>query len=139
MKGILLISHGRLAEGMADSAALFLGDGLPQFDWLCLEPGDSAHEFGNRIMEKASELDTGEGVIVLADICGGTPSNQTIPGLSEKLDLITGVNLSLLVQLLTEREYGQVSVPELVEAGRKGIMDMKAAMAQAAGESHDWL
>ena len=59
MKGVLLVSHGKLAEVMADSASLFYGDAIAQFGYLCLNIGDSPDDFGSRIQEKAKELDSG--------------------------------------------------------------------------------
>ena len=125
MKGVLLVSHGRLAQGMADSARLFYGDEIAQFGYLCLDIGDSPDDFGSLIEAKAKELDTGDGVIVLADLYGGTPCNQTIPLLKEGLDLIPGMNLGMVMQLLSDREYETVQVDSLIDAGRRGIVNIK--------------
>lgn len=138
MKGILLISHGEMAKGMADSARLFFGDEIAQLDYLCLCVGDSPDDFGERIRQKAEALDTGDGVIALADLYGGTPCNQAISLLNDKLDLIPGMNFSMLMQLLSDREYGEIDVPSLIQAGKDGIIDIKEMLSNMPAED-DWL
>ena len=103
MVGILLISHGKMAEGMIDSCKLLFGQELDQVDYLSLKEGDDPSSFRSQIMLKISELDSGDGVICLADILGGTPCNQLIYCLSDKVKGITGMNLPLLLEILTLR------------------------------------
>lgn len=125
MKGVLVVSHGRLAEGLADSVNMFMGD-VEQFDYLCLLKEDNALEFGSRILEKCKELDTGDGVIVLADLLGGTPSNQTVPMLNENLDLLTGMNFPMVLELLSRRMMDDaLDLSEFVTVGRNGIINAK--------------
>lgn len=137
MKGILLISHGEMAKGMANSAGLFFGDDVPQMDFLCLSVGDSPEEFGERICQKVNELDSGDGVVILADLYGGTPCNQAIQHLNDKLDLISGMNFALLVQLLSERTCIEPEISSLIEAGRNGIINMKEMLSEGKQEE-DW-
>lgn len=125
MKGILLISHGEMAKGLMHSASLFFGGEIEQLDYLCLYEGDSAEEFGEKIKDKLEKLDTGDGVIVLADLYGGTPCNQAIHSLEDQIDVIAGMNLGILVQLLSDRLYGTVQTSELIEAGRNSIVDIR--------------
>lgn len=75
MKGILLLSHGDMAKGMADSAKLFFGEVIEQMDYLCLHAGDSSEEFAEQLCKKVNELDYGDGVVMLVDLYGGTPCN----------------------------------------------------------------
>ncbi|MCD8380849.1 MAG: PTS sugar transporter subunit IIA [Lachnospiraceae bacterium] len=138
MKGILLISHGEMAKGMADSARLFFGDEIEQLGYLCLKEGDSPDEFGAQIAKKADELDTGDGVIILADLFGGTPCNQATSLLGEGRDLISGMNFAMLMQILSDRDYGDVDISEVVQVGKDGIMDLKAALS-ADEKEDDWL
>lgn len=138
MKGILLISHGKMAMGMADSAKLFFGDIIEQLDYLCLCVDDGAEEFGERVSQKVNELDCGDGVVILADLYGGTPCNQAIPYLNDKVDVISGMNFAMLVQLLTERTCVTPEIPALIEAGKNGIINIKEIMA-AGSQEDDWL
>lgn len=125
MKGILLISHGDMAKGMADSAKLFFGDEISQMKYLCLKEGESPDEFGIALAKKIQEVDTGDGVVILADLYGGTPCNQAIPLLGEKVDLIPGMNLGILVKLLSEREFMNTDIETLIQSGQDCIVNIK--------------
>ena len=125
MKGILLISHGDMAKGMADSAKLFFGDEISQMKYLCLKEGESPDEFRTALAQQIQDVDTGDGVVILADLYGGTPCNQAIPLLTEKVDLIPGMNLGILVKLLSEREFMDPDIATLIESGQNCIVNVK--------------
>lgn len=137
MKGILLISHGEMAKGMADSAKLFFGDTIEQLDYACLYEGDSPEDIGTQIGQKLNLLDTGDGVVILADLYGGTPCNQAMAYLNDKTDLIPGMNFAMLAQLLTERTCMEPQISSLIEAGRNGIVNVKTMLSEQAPEE-DW-
>lgn len=141
MKGVILISHGKMAEGMLDSARLFMGDEIPQLEALCLLEGESPDEFREKLEQLIRETDTGDGVIVLADLYGGTPSNQAMAFLSDEFDLIAGANFSLLLQVLTERDNKTFDVDSLRDAACNAMVNVKAAMQAAVPQEDDdsWL
>ncbi len=124
MKGVLLISHGPMAQGMAQSATMFLGENIPQFASCGLKPEDHPESFGMVIQQALRQIDSGDGVIILADIMFGTPCNQAIHCLNEKIELITGMNLPMLLQVLTSRKNDD----ELLQSGRKAVQDVKLAL-----------
>ena len=66
MKGILLISHGPLAEGMLKTAEIFFGENIPQMKAVVLNTQDDPEDFRGRLQEAVKEVDTGEGVLVFA-------------------------------------------------------------------------
>ena len=66
MKGILLISHGPLAEGMLKTAEIFSGENIPQMKAVVLNTQDDPEDFRGRLQEAVKEVDTGEGVLVFA-------------------------------------------------------------------------
>lgn len=137
MKGVLLVSHGEMANGMKDSATLFLGESIEQFDALCLHKTDDPTTFGTKIIEKIQQLDSGDGVIVFADLFGGTPFNQTVPLLNEKVDLISGMNFPMLLEILSRRTFDKISaLDEFVTVGQDGIKNAKVAM-QSISDSDD--
>ena len=79
------------------------------------------------------EVDTGDGVIVFCDMLFGSPCNcmARIVGAdldSDKIQVITGVNLAMILQILAVRESGEVSVQDLLDAGNQGIADLKAVL-----------
>ena len=94
MKGILLISHGPLAEGMLKTAEIFFGENIPQMKAVVLNTQDDPEDFRTRLQEAVKEVDTGEGVLVFADLLGGTPCNQSAFVLNEQVTVLTGMNLA---------------------------------------------
>lgn len=133
MKGVILLSHGRMAEGMMDSARLFFGENIPQLDCLCLLEGGSPDEFHAKLVEKVKALDTGDGVIALADLHGGTPANQAATLLGEGFDLIARMNFGILMQILSEREDADFDL-QAVLADSGSAVDVKAALLDTASD-----
>ena len=129
MKGVVIVSHGLLAKGMLDSAQLFLGDDLVQIKACCLSADDSPEVFGSIIQEAIQEVDSGDGVQIFADLFGGTPFNQSLPLLSDKVDLIAGLNFAMLLEFLSKRTFMDADVTEMTEVGRQGIIEAKAYLA----------
>lgn len=127
MKGILIISHGKLAEGMADSLRLFSGREIEQMDYLCLKQNDSLDDFQDRLGEKIKELDRGDGVWILTDLLGGTPANKTAHFITDKTRVITGVNFPMLLELFVMRESGKETAQGILKAGISGIQEFDPA------------
>ncbi|MGN1344813.1 MAG: PTS sugar transporter subunit IIA [Traorella sp.] len=137
MIGILLISHGKMAEGMKDSLTMFFGDNIQQLDTLSLRMDSSADAFGQELHQKIEQLDSGDGVIIFADLLGGTPCNQALLCVNEKVDLIVGMNLPTLMEVLALRECGTVHISELIEKGKASILDAKVLLYQDSSEEDD--
>lgn len=115
MIGILVATHGRLADELLNSAAMLVGQG-EQMESVCVLPGQPPEEFLANAEAALTRLDSGEGVVALVDITGGTPNN-TMFRLSKthKLRIVTGVNLPMVMYSVLERYEGQTD-DELVEA-----------------------
>lgn len=125
MIGIVLISHGDLARGMAHSATFFMGDSIEQMEYCCLEKDTSPEKFAGELETAIKKADSGDGVVVLADLFGGTPCNQAVLKLSDKVELIAGMNFPVLLELLTARMAGGVDPTALAESGRRAIYEVK--------------
>ena len=124
MFGILLVSHGKLAEGILDAGKLFYGEKVET---------DGGSEFGDRIREALTELEAEkEGALVLCDLFGGTPANQCVSVLTEQenLKVVTGMNLAMLINVLVERPFMEsiedVNVEELLTIGKDNILDLRS-------------
>jgi len=130
MLGIVLISHGGMAEGMVDSAKLFFGDTIEQLAFVSLKMEDNPDDFQASLTKAITEVDTGEGVIVLADLLGGTPSNRAAYVASENVQVITGMNLTIFLELLGLRLSGAVDVNKLIEIGQSGIVSLNNLLLQ---------
>jgi len=136
MFGIVLISHGRLAEGLLEAADMVFGDASQQVVALCLGKEENPQDFERRIYTAIHELDTGDGVVVLADLLGGTPCNKAATYASEKVRIVTGMNLVMFLDLLGAREAGEPFTAERVlEAAHSGIADYNALLDAEEDES----
>ena len=129
MKGILLISHGPLAEGMLKTAEIFFGENIPQMKAVVLNTQDDPEDFRTRLQE-AVKVDTGEGVLVFADLLGGTPCNQSAFVLNEQVTVLTGMNLPMVMECLGMRMGGEISMETLEETARNGIVNFNTMLEE---------
>ena len=124
MVGIVLISHGEMANGMLNSAGMFFGETeLQQVATVSLHPADSPEDFDIKLTEAIASVDTGDGVVVLCDLLGGTPCNRAAYKASEKVQVITGMNLSMFMELLGSRSFMDPDADTLVQTAQDGIMN----------------
>ena len=125
MVGVLVATHGRLADEFLNSAAMLVGEG-EQLESVCVLPGQSPDDFRAQVEEKLTRLDSGEGVVALVDITGGTPNNTIYRVKMEKnlnVRIVTGVNLPMVMFL---DRYDGMTMDELVEALQEnGIQQIK--------------
>lgn len=133
MKGIVLASHGEMANGLLDTSKLFFGD-QEQLTTACIYSGQDPAEYVDILRKKIDEVDSGDGVVVLCDILFGTPCNSLGRLIGEgktNFDVITGMNLPILLQLLAVRENEDVDIDNLISQGTEGIKDFKAILNSA--------
>lgn len=118
MIGVLVLSHGNFCEQLVKSTAMIAGP-LENTKAVALQEGESPDAFGERVKEAVAELDSGEGVLVLADLFGGTPFNQ-IGSLGRELhvEIVTGMNMPMLLQVSLEKENA-ASLTELADNAKK--------------------
>ena len=127
MVGVLLIAHGALAEGFVESAKMIMGDDIPNYRALRLEIGADLEEYTNAFLTAIHELNTGDGVLVLADLFAGTPANTALRNLQqERYGLLTGANLAMVVEALSNRDGMTLSeVKEAaLEAAHASMVDI---------------
>lgn len=133
MIGVLAISHGKMAEGMLDAAHMFFGDDLSGVEALCFMSSDNPEDFDVKLKDAVARVNTGDGVIIFADLMGGTPANRSMYVLGDDVQVITGANMTMMLELLGTRlaEGTKVSkelVEQLQETGRTGIVNINALM-----------
>lgn len=123
MIGVVLVTHGRLADEFLAAVEHVVG---PQTHFAAISIGaeDDMEQRRKEIIDRAKEVDMGDGIILLTDMFGGTPSNLAISLLDQdKIEVIAGVNLPMLIKLVSIR--AEKSLPDVVdeaqEAGRKYI------------------
>ena len=132
MKGIVITSHGPMAQGILETSKLFFGD-QTQLTACCLNADDNPDDFVEVLRNAVNEVDTGDGVIVFCDMLFGTPCNCMARIIGEDLDndkiqVLTGVNLAMILQVLSVRESNDPTLDELINAGKDGITDLKAIL-----------
>lgn len=103
MIGLVLVTHGRLAEEFIAATEHVVG---PQqaVRSVCIGPDDDMDRRRQEIMEAVEAVDEGDGVIVLTDMFGGTPSNLAISIMDQSnVEVIAGMNLPMLIKLAQAR------------------------------------
>lgn len=123
MIGLVVVSHGRLAEEFLSAAEHVVG---PQeaIKAVSIGPDDDMEKRRQDILDAAKEVNTGDGVIILTDMFGGTPSNLAISVMEKaNAEVVAGVNLPMLIKLASIRADGDLdeAVKAAHEAGRKYI------------------
>ena len=127
MVGILVVSHGKLAEALI-SATEFLVGSLQKVKGVSIWPKEREEEVKARIRKKMEEVDDGDGIVILTDIFGGTPTNSSLSFLeNEKVEVVTGVNMPMLLTLASYRKGKSLEeIGSLVKkAGRRSIILVK--------------
>jgi mannose/fructose-specific phosphotransferase system component IIA len=127
--GIILLSHGALAEGIQESLRMILGD-IKNIVSLCLEEGDDVEAFGGEIAVIADMFS--RGCIFLVDMLSGTPLNQFIMSTArDRCRAVSGLNLGMLCEVVIARDENSARETTLqklaavaVEAGIAGIVDV---------------
>lgn len=136
MIGILIISHGDLGDSLIHCANHVMGK-KPEY---LMHLGISIHDEPDVVITKAldllKQLDNGDGVLILSDICGATPCNIANRLVNTgKVECLAGVNLSMLVRALTYRnESLEVVVEKALTGGKEGVMRIYSRPGDARKE-----
>ncbi len=123
MIGVIIVTHGQLAKEFLAALEHVVGP-QTQIEPIAIAPQDNMEERRNAILAAISRVETGDGSIILTDMFGGTPSNLSISVMdNDKIEVIAGVNLPMLVKLARIREEVTLSdaVRQAQDAGRKYI------------------
>ena len=133
MIGMVLVTHGRLAAEFVAALEHVVG---PQRNIaaVCIGPEDDMERRRQDILRAIAEVEAGQGVVLLTDMFGGTPSNLAISVMDKsKVEVIAGINLPMLIKLagLRETETLAAAVRGVQEAGRKYINVASQLLADA--------
>ncbi|MDP6927234.1 MAG: PTS sugar transporter subunit IIA [Rhodospirillales bacterium] len=123
MIGLVIVTHGHLADEFFSALEHVVG---PQenAETVCIGPDDDMEKRRSDIMNSIKNVDNGDGVVVLTDMFGGTPSNLAISIMERaNVEVIAGANLPMLVKLASVREKSDLAetVAKAQEAGKKYI------------------
>lgn len=134
MIGLVLVTHGRLAEEFATAMVHVVGP-QEQVATIAIGPEDDMEARRSDIAAAIAKVDAGRGVIVLTDLFGGTPSNLAISLMERgRVEVIAGMNLPMLIRLGSARKSMKVvdAVAAAREAGRKYISVASEVLGEAA-------
>ena len=134
MIGLVLVTHGRLASEFIVAMEHVVGP-QERIEGICIGPDDDMDQRRRDIAKAIAKVDDGTGVIILTDLFGGTPSNLAISLMkSDKIEVIAGVNLPMLIRLEGARKTMDVraAVAAAREAGRKYISVASEILGEAA-------
>ncbi|MFZ4533845.1 MAG: PTS sugar transporter subunit IIA [Alsobacter sp.] len=123
MIGMVLVTHGRLAIEFRAAMEHVVGP-QQQVETVTIGPDDDMDQRRREIVEAVSTVDTGDGVVILTDMFGGTPSNLAISVMNGgKTEVVAGINLPMLIKLASVRGECDLdrAVVQAQDAGRKYI------------------
>ena len=123
MIGLLIVTHSDLGREFLNAAEFIVGR-LDSADAVSITQTADSEQIRKMIEEKVSVLNTGEGVLILTDMLGGTPSNISLSFLKEEMvEVLTGVNLPMVIAIAQNRPDMDLSkLAEMAEeAGKTSI------------------
>jgi mannose PTS system EIIA component len=133
MIGLVLVTHGRLAAEFIAALEHVVGP-QQRVAAVCIGAEDDMEQRRRDILDSVAKVDEGDGVVLLTDMFGGTPSNLAISVLDRaNVEVIAGVNLPMLIKLASVRNSSKlpVAVIQAQEAGRKYINVASQLLADA--------
>jgi PTS system mannose-specific IIA component len=123
MVGVVLVTHPNLGEEFIRSAEMICGK-MPRVLTVSIDTRKEVEELRRGIAEAIKKVDDGDGVLILTDMFGGTPSNMSLAFLQEdRVEVLTGLNLPMMIKLSNCREGRPLKeLARMVkEAGQKNI------------------
>jgi len=123
MVGVLVVTHGNLARELVQAASRIVGE-VKEIEAVAIDWDDEVSAAGNAIREAIKGMDQGQGVLILTDMFGGTPTHISLSFLTEgRVEIITGVNLPMLIKFsnLRERDDLRTVAENIKDQGQKSI------------------
>ena len=124
MIGIVIVTHNRLADALIESAEFIIGERSEAIASVSIDLNQSAESLRKKIADGIKKVDKKDGIIILTDMFGGTPSNLSYSFLDEgRIEVLSGVNLPILVQAINSREKTDLAElgTNLEKFGKKSI------------------
>lgn len=124
MIGILIVTHRQLGDALIDAAEFILGHPPESTQAVSIDINENAEKLRSKIKSAIKKVNGQQGVLIMTDMFGGTPSNLSYSFLEEgRVEVISGVNLPILIKAVSARKSNSLSeLAELLEAyGKKSI------------------
>jgi PTS system ascorbate-specific IIA component len=123
--GILLVTHGRLGRHLVDTVTEMIGNPPLAIDVVDIQRGQDPDACVAEALEKAAKLNSGDGVLMLTDAFGSTPSNVATRSAATAADfrIVAGLNLPMLIRIFNYPKLDlEAMVDNAVQGGRQGIV-----------------
>jgi PTS system mannose-specific IIA component len=135
MVGIVVATHGQLAAELLRTAEGIVGP-VPGAVAVSVDASTSVEEARARLATAIHKVGAdGEGVLVLTDMFGGTPANLALTFLDEQIEVVTGVNLPMLMKLASSRGHGLAAAAELATAQGQKNITLASALLRARAQT----
>ncbi len=124
MIGIVVVTHSRLGEALIEAAEFIIGSRPEAMVSVSIDLNENAEKLRTKIATNIKTVKGSDGVLLLTDMFGGTPSNLSYSFLEEgHIEVISGVNLPILVQAASMRDKKELTqlATDLEEFGKKSI------------------
>jgi PTS system mannose-specific IIA component len=124
MIGIVIVTHCQLGEALIEAAEFIIGERPGSLESVSIDLSENAEKLRNKISQEIKKVEGQEGVLILTDMFGGTPSNLSYSFLEEgRIEVLSGVNLPILIQAADMREKMKLDqfAANLESFGKKSI------------------
>jgi len=124
MVGIVIVTHSRLGEALIEAAEFIVGNELVDIVSVSIDLNENADKLRNKIAAGIKRVNQKDGVLIMTDMFGGTPSNLSYSFLEDgRVEVISGVNLPIVIRALNTRKNTELSqlAANLVTFGKKSI------------------
>lgn len=131
MVGILIVTHGKLAEGFADSVKMIMGE-QEQFKAIGLFADSDLEHFKETVYKGMLEVNEGEGILVFVDMFGASPCNFAAANVGDLITdnipvrILTGLNLGMLIECLSMRSFTDLDelYRKILITGKEGVKEL---------------
>lgn len=131
MIGIVVVTHGKLAEELVNAARTIVGD-IPSIAAVSIGWEDDTDAARDAIQRARDAVGPGP-ALILTDMFGGTPTNVSLPFLSSEVEIVTGVNLPMIIKLTTLREGDLMEVARVIREQGKGAIYVASEVLEKKG------
>ena len=124
MIGIVIVTHCQLGEALIEASEFIIGERPGSLESVSIDLSENAEKLRNKITQGIKKVEKQEGVLILTDMFGGTPSNLSYSFLEEgRIEVLSGVNLPVLIQAASMREKMKLDqlASNLESFGKKSI------------------
>lgn len=105
MIGILVVTHNQLGDALIESAGFIIGGRPKALESISIDLNQNAESLRKKIADTIKKVDQKDGILILTDMFGGTPSNLSYSFLEEgRIEVLSGVNLPILIQAVNNRD-----------------------------------